>query len=93
MNYAVTKDIPAGISSGQEFGDDLETASEAFGEAAFRTSAPVGTVITLWNGQRRLDRATVTESSKAAYRAEISADLDRIVDQANRNAAARIEGS
>lgn len=87
--YAVTKDVPAGMSTGTSY-DSLEAASEAFGEAAYRTSAPSGTKVTLWDGDEALDRATVTDESKAAYRAETSAALAAIVERANERAAERL---
>ena len=89
MNYAVTTDVPAGMSYGQTF-ETLEEASEYFGEAAYRTTKPSGTVVTMYEGDEVLDRATVTEESKAAYRAEMSASLDAIVARANERAAARL---
>lgn len=80
--YAVTTDVPAGISSGMTF-EDIEAASNHFGDAAYRTTAPTGTVVTLWEDDTVIDRATVTEESKAAYRDETNASLADIVARAN----------
>lgn len=88
MRYSVTIDIPAGISRGEYF-DEIEKASNYFGEAS-RGAYPVGTVVTLWGGDTGIyDTATITAESKAAVRAENDEALAVIIEKANARAAAR----
>lgn len=45
VTYHTTIDIPGGISKGESFGEDIEAASNYFGDAA-RGSYPAGTIVT-----------------------------------------------
>jgi hypothetical protein len=86
--YAVIIAIPLGINTGEVF-DNLGDASDHFGQAS-RGSYPDGTEINLFDGDTLLDKATVDTSTKTAARAEANEILAAIIDQANRNAAARL---
>lgn len=52
--YAVTIDIPFGISKGTNFGSDINAASDYFGDA-FRGSYPNNTIVTFWENDVALD--------------------------------------
>jgi hypothetical protein len=95
--YFVTVDVPAGISNGTSYGDDLAAASDAFGEAS-KGTYPNGTVVRLveeregdyYPGTTVLDKATVTEQTKAEARAAYEASLAEIVARANARTAEKI---
>jgi len=87
MQYAVIIDIPAGISSGSEF-ETFTEADDYFAEAA-RGTYPNGTTINIFDGDKLLDKGTITNDTKNAARKEANEILAAIIDQANRRAAER----